>query len=39
MSIVSSKNITIAIGVVIGSALFKKFLEAPLTNALPSKGM
>lgn len=39
MGIVSSKNITIAVGVVIGTALFKKFLEAPLSNALPSKGM
>lgn len=31
------KEIYMAVGVIIGTAIFKKYLSAPLSNALPSK--
>ena len=32
------KQITVAVGVVIGTAIFKKYLSTPIGNALPTKG-
>lgn len=35
---VSKSTLAMAIGVVIGTAVYKKFLATPIGNALPTKG-